>query len=581
MSLSTALNQGSQALQVYSAGLAIAGNNVANANTPGFTREELITATGFPTGAAGQQIGGGVRAVGVRRTVDHLLNRRLLTAAGQNALASETADLADRLDATLGELTDGDLSTALSDFSAAAERVAAEPTSTPLRAALVEQGERLAGDLRATRSRAADLGADLTTRSDGLIDEANGLIEQVDGLNRQIVKLERGGQSPSRAGALRDQRFNAIRRLSEIIPLDFSETAIGSAVLRTGPNWLVLGDQTQALEVDDPDPGRPGLPVIRTTETRGRVPVADGGELGGVLTAADEVVGGFLTDLDTLAAGLIETVNRVHTGGRGRDGVTSAAATRLVPDVSAPLNDPANVGGVGVARGLPFAPTHGGFTVTVIDDATGSESASRIGVDLDGLGGDDTSLTDLIASLNSVDGVSASADARGRLSIEAAPGSSLAFADDTSGVLAAVGINTFFDGADAASIAVSEPVRQNPGLLATGRGGGVADNTNAAALAEALAAPVAGSLVEQFAGQPIAERWGDLAAAVSRRAQNDRALADGAAAHLSSLEGQREQLAGVSLDEEAARILQLQQQYQATAQVISTAGDLFESLLAL
>ena len=576
MSLSAALAHSGGALQVFTAGLGVAGNNLANAGTPGYAREELRVEAGFPYRSGGQTLGTGVRAAGVRQSVDRFLETRLHAAHAEAAGSAGAADLFAGLERVLGELTDGDLSTALSDFSAAIGRVVAEPTNRPFRHALVDEGAALARDFRDLHARAFELADGAEARAGELVGEANGLIDEIDGLNRQIVRLERGGTSASQAGPLRDARYRALGRLSEIVPLDVTETPTGAVELRTGPDWLILGDSRQTLELatDPENPGGP--PAVRTSRTRSALP-AGGGELGATLDGAARIVGGFLEDLDVVAAGVIETVNRVHAGGRGEVGRTAVRSDNAVFDPAASLADPANVG----PAGLPFAPSHGAFTLAVADAATGAETHARIEIDLDGLNGPDTTPADLAAALDGVDGVSAGFDPLGRLTLTADVGRELHFADDTSGVLAALGVNAFFAGRDAGSVAVSESLRNDPRLLAVGRGGGPADNANALALADAFAGPVGGSVGDSFAGRSVEGLWADVVGAVGRGSAAERNFAAGAALHRDALAGQREQFSGVSLDEEAIKIMEFQRHYQASARVIGVVDELFATLLNL
>ncbi len=573
MGLSAVLANSANALDVFSTGLAVAGNNVAEAATPGFAREELHVTSG-----GGQ--------VGVRHAVNRHLESRLHAAATGAAGGGATAELFAGLERVLGELTDGDLSTALSDFAAAAGAVVAEPTSAAHQQSLLDEGAALASDFRSLAARAGELGGDLSTRASDLVGEANGLIEEVHTLNEQIVKLELGRLSGSDAGALRDRRYAAMRRLSEIVPLEYRETKFGAVELRSGDDWLLLGESTQSLELvaPDHDPADPPirLPAPRVRTSRTQSTLEGGGELGGVLRGADEVIGGFLDDLDGLAAGLIETMNRVHSGGRGSAGHTNVTAARTVFDPAASLAE--SVG----RHELPFAPSHGGFTLTVVNKATGAEADTQIPIDLDGLGANDTTLNDLAASLDAVDGLTAGLDSLGRLTLTADSGRELHFADDTSGVLAALGINQFFDGRDAGSIDLAAPLKANPALLAVGRGGGPADNSNMLALADALAGPLsdpssggAGGAGRnpELAGKTLDGRFAEIVGAVSRGSAAERALAEAAGAHRDALASQREQFSGVSLDEEAVRIMELQRQYQASARVISVTDSLLDTLI--
>ncbi|QDT14093.1 flagellar hook-associated protein FlgK [Alienimonas californiensis] len=564
MGLSAVLAKSASALDVYTTGLAVSGNNLANAATPGYAREEL-------------SLSAGLTQAGVRQSVNLHLETRLHAAATGAAGSGVTAELFAGLERVLGELTDGDLSTALSDFSAAVGAVVAEPDSAPLRQSLLDEGAALAGDFRSLSSRAADISDGLATRAGELVGEANDLIEEVHSLNRQIVLLERGGFANSDAGQIRDKRYAAMQRLSEIVPLEFRETKFGAVELRSGDDWLVLGDSVQTLELVEPviDAQNPPLrmpsPRVRTSRTHSTL--EGGGELGAVLEGADRIVGGFLDDLDGLAAGLIEAVNRVHSAGRGTEGFSNVTASRTVDDPAASL-----AASVSYFE-LPFPPAHGGFTLTVVNQATGAETDTRIAIDLDGLNGNDTSLNDLVAALNAVDGVSAGLDSRGRLTMTAASGRQFHLGEDDSGVLASLGLNHFFDGRDAGSIGLAASLKANPALLAVGRGGGPGDNSNVLALADALAGPVRSSANAELNGKTIDGRFAEIVGAVNRGSAAERALAEAATSHRDALASQREQFSGVSLDEEAVRIMELQRQYQASARVISVTDSLLETLI--
>ena len=175
---------------------------------------------------------------------------------------------------------------------------------------------------------------------------------------------------------------------------------------------------------------------VRTTRTQSDFPTG-GGELGGVIAGRDEVLGGFVDDLNAIAATLIAQVNGLHASGEGQIGYKER------PRASNAVADPARTLD---AAGLPFAVRHGGFDLKVVNKATGETTTTRIGIDLDGLGGNDTTLASLAASLGGVANVASSVDPNGRLTISAGDGYELRFGDDTSGALSALGVNTLFTG---------------------------------------------------------------------------------------------------------------------------------------
>jgi flagellar hook-associated protein 1 FlgK len=473
------------------------------------------------------------------------------------------SDIYTQLQDALDELGDNDLSTSLSNFSAAVQTVVNEPDNVPFRQQLVGQGASLAGNIVDLRTRVDGLRKDQSLKVDDLVKEANGLIDQIDALNPQITKLEASGLLKSDAGALRTQRYNAMQRLSEIVPVKFREREDGGVDVFMGSDYLVLDGAKQHLETYTQPDRDVDVSLVRTTTTKSLLPDG-GGELRGIVDGRDQVLGGFVDDLNNLASNLIGEFNRLHASGEGQVGYTSLTAERGVTDTTAPLS----------AAGLPFAVNHGGFDVKVVNQSTGAVTTTRINVDLDGLNGNDTSLSDLATALGGVANVTASVDGAGRLNLSAANGYELKFGNDTSGALAALGINTFFTGKDASSIGVRADLKADQRLLATGQGGGVGDNSNAVALANVLDKSAAG-----LQGQSITGFYNTVVSKIGQGAAAQNTIAEGAQAYVQSLTSQKEQYSGVSLDEETIKIMEFQRSYQSAARLISTIDQLFGVLL--
>lgn len=566
MSLNAVIRSAGRSLEVFTAGIAVAGQNVANAATPGYIREEINLQPSPPFQRGQLVFGTGVSLDGIRQEIDLFLEGRIHAAETTAADAAARATAYLDLEAQLNELGGADLSTALSDFEAALEAVVAEPENASVRAGLVTEGASLANDVATLRSRVDDLRVRSTTTLEGLVDEANELIDEIARLNPQIARLEASGLIQSDAGALRTQRYSALTRLAEIIPISAEERADGGVDVLSGSNYLVLAGETQHLEVVPGADRGVSTPTVRYADNEGPLPEA-GGEIRGVIDGRDQVLGGFIDELDRFASALIETVNTVHAAGEGTVGRTEIRSDVIVNDTAAVLNS---------ADLLPFTPVHGAFDLKVIDSASGLATTTRIDVDLDGLGGNDATLASLRAAIDAVGDVSASIDSLGRLRIDAAEGYEIAFADDSSGVLAALEVNVFFTGADSSDIAVAEDLRADPRLLATGRGGGPADNANAVALADALAGGVA-----SLNGVTLREHYQTTVFEVAQESAGAQALADGTGTFVDSLGSQREQFSGVNIDEETIEILELQRFYQASARLISTADELFNILLSV
>ncbi len=163
---------------------------------------------------------------------------------------------------------------------------------------------------------------------------------------------------------------------------------------------------------------------------------------------------------------------------------------------------------------------------------------------------------------------------RGELQLQTAAGYEVRFANDTSGTLAALGINTFFTGKDGSSIDVSDVLKSDSDYLATGQGGGPSDGRNIDGFSEFLQQPVDG-----LNGQSLNGFYQQTIAQVAQDSASEKALQSGLATFRDSLKNQQQQFTGVSLDEEAIKVLELQRGYQASARIISTVNELFGVLM--
>src|SRR5262249_51954339 len=145
--------------------------------------------------------------------------------------------------------------------------------------------------------------------------------------------------------------------------------------------------------------------------------------------------------LNTLSNNLIFELNKLHSSGQGLEGFDNTSSTNLVSDPTVALNNP--------NAGLQFTPTTGSFVVHVTNKTTGLTTSTLVQVDLDGKNGNDTTLQSLQASLDAIPNIGATING-GRLNITSDSSDvQFSFSQDSSGVLAALGINSFFTGTNA------------------------------------------------------------------------------------------------------------------------------------
>lgn len=563
MGLNAALATANRSLEVFTAGIQVAGENIANAETPGYIREQLNLDSNIPFRKGSLILGTGAVASGVVQQIDQFLETRIHRANAEAAAAAARDEIYKQLESAIGELSDTDLSTKLNEFLAAINDLVNQPESASIRQLVVQQGQTLAEDIAALRLRIDELRKAQSVKVEQLVDESNQLIDQIADLNSQIVRLESAGLLKSDAGALRKQRYDALNRLSQIVPVRFIERENGAVDVFTDSDFLVITGQTQHLETFTVADRDVSVTNVRLSTTGTELSNASGGELRGIIEGRDDVLGGFVDELNAYAASLIFEFNRLHSSGEGLEGFTSVTGETRLDDTTSALS----------AAGLAFTPKHGSFQLKVTNSLTGVTTTTNVVIDLDGIG-TDTSLESLKDALQAVANVNSSLTFDGRLKIEADPNFEIRFADDTSGALAALGINTFFTGSDAGNIGVNATVSANPALFASSQGGGPSDNRNAIELAKFINNPLEG-----LNGKSLDDFYQATIAGIAQASSSEAAVADGFQAFRDSLLGQREQFSGVSLDEEILKMLEFQRSFQAAARLISTIDELFGVLL--
>ena len=563
MSLNGALQIGRSAIVASQAAMQVAGNNMANAATPGFhrrtvhlagSRDEIIVAGAFA--------GTGVQLQAIRREVDTALQARF-----RGATSDQQANLIDQrfltaLETLQNELTDNDLSSALSDFFNSFSELANNPEDHAIRSLVVETGLALA-DRIAAMGRSYQQTIDEIDRSLGTsIIEANNLLDGIALLNSQITQTEQGA---SEAGNLRDRRDSLIDELSEFIEVTVIEQASGSIDVLVDSVPILLAGVNRGLEV-------------RTQTVNGQIEVslrvasdgtqlqASAGSIGGLLRQRVDTMEPAIDDLDSFASELIYQVNRTHSQGQGRRGFESVAGTSLVDDTTLNLNN--------VNVGLDYPVDNGSFFIHVTHQGTGVRTTHQINVD-----GNADSLDDLIAEINvavGVPNVTAGTGSGGVFTLTAAAGFEVSFSDDTSGALATLGVNTFFTGHSASTIGINQTVEGNPNMLAAGAGHVPGSNDTALALADLQNTPVT-----SLSDRSLREFWHDSVNSLAVKTNAASLAVESSTLVRESLQAQIQSVSGVSLDEEAINLLMFQRQFQAAARFIAVIDETIQTLLSI
>lgn len=565
MSLLGTLQIANNSMLASQVGLQVAGNNISNANTPGYIRQQVNFTPASTRLFGALPIGLGVQVDGIVQQVDRFLMERLRDSTSdlENSSTQEQYHL--RLEALIGELDDTDLSTALTDFFGSINDLLNQPDDVTLRRQAVLQGERLVADINRLDGQLFEIRSQVNEQVVQAGDEINRLLEEIARLNVQIVQTEGGGLSKSDAVGVRDQRETALRSLASLIGIRAIEQDNRSVTVYVGGDYLVFEGTFQPVEasfsVDDE------IPVATINVERSDSPLQTStGRLAGLYSARDEILGDFRNRLADFARDLTFEFNKVYSGGQGLSGFTELTSEHQVEDVNAALDQ----------AGLANTPVNGSFQVQVRNTTSGQVDTTDILVDLNGLD-NDTSLTDLTASLDAISGISATVSPTGEVQLQSdSTDLEFNFNNDTSGVLAALGVNVFFAGETPRELRISSALQEDASKFAASRGGVGNDADNAIELAGLGSKPL-----EAHDGSTVLDLYNSIISEATQSSATSQAVTEGFRVFHRTLEGQHLSVSGVSIDEETVDIITHQRVFQASARVVATISELLQTLINL
>jgi len=317
------------ALDADQAALSVVANNVANANTPGYTVEVPDWKQNQPINVDGIQVGDGVTETGSTSQRDRVLEERL---DQQQQLASASSSRLTALnsiqalftpDSGSASSTAGDIGSDITSFFDSFSSLESNPTDNALREQVLSSASTLAGDF----SSAAN---SLNVQSASLDQDASGVVSQVNSLTSAIAQLNTQIQSTSPdadAGTLEDQRQQDLSQLSQLIGINQVTTENnGLSITTTSGQLLVSEGQNFQLTTGTVNGATDfflgGADITSELAT-------GGGQLGGYLTARDVDIPSALSALDQLAYGISTSVNAQNNSGTDYDGKAGTAANPL------------------------------------------------------------------------------------------------------------------------------------------------------------------------------------------------------------------------------------------------------------
>jgi flagellar hook-associated protein 1 FlgK len=346
--ISSAFDLISGALDAGQAALSIVANNVANANTTGYTEEKPNWQENSPVSINGVNYGTGVTEMGATSVRDRVLLERLdqqqqLAAASTSRLSAlNTIQALFTPDSGSSSATAGDIGSDITSFFNSFSSLEANPTNNALRQQVLSTATTLAGDI----SNTAD---GLNSQQMALDQEAAGVIPQVNALTGAIAHLNAQIQSTSPdgdAGVLEDQRQQDLSQLSQLIGINQISTENNGLSITTASGQTLVSEGSSNPITSGMENGVTHF-FVGTTDITSQL-ASGGGSLGGYLTARDQDIPGTLASLDQLAYGIATAVNAQNNAGIDLNGIGGTGVNPANPALNI-FNQPAAVAGSAAA----------------------------------------------------------------------------------------------------------------------------------------------------------------------------------------------------------------------------------------
>jgi len=576
--ITNALNLAAVSMQAQQKAMDVVANNMSNVNTPGYSRQTSQMTALSTDQQGGLNFGRGVQLSSISRTVDPIINQAMLKNGGQQGYWQNLETGLTGVESLFGSLQNTGLSAAIDDFFSAMQQMANAPGDSAQKINVRSKSEALALRLSDMHQQITTAQTQADTKINQDITSANTLLDTIGALNTQISKVESGSQGViGAANDLRDQRDQAIRDVSRLIPVQQVQVNHGGVLLQSMGGDLLVQGQTVNHLGRSTTLATSGFSDVVISGTQQVVSgLSQSGTIGGSIALRDNRLGGYLTSLDSIAVNLAFGINQANASGVGSVQASQVTSGLGVVNQALPVTD--------VAQNNPFAAqmaVPGSFTMHVYD-ASGAPllPTSQATIAVTATSTMATIAADISAT---VPGVTASVDTAGRLVMNAGA-NKMGFANDTSNFLAAYQVNHLFQGTGAANLQVSEAVVADAGLISTGKIDSATSLINAGDNQAALSMMRLQNSAVSFDGTnavSLSERTSTLSATYGNdvalaKQQNSFYTAEG-----SSLAQQRQALSGVNVDEELVSMIKYQRAYEASAKVIQTSNQMLTTLMGL
>lgn len=638
--MSGILNVGTRALMANQVALQTAGNNIANVNTAGYSRQSAVMQTVSGQFSGSGYIGKGVEISTIERAYNEFLTRQSALAGSTSSADTARAEKLRQLETLFQGGLDG-LGAAVSDMLNAFSDVASSPTDLTTRTVALTRIGETAQRISSTATSMNDLQQSLTQELRTKINSINSLASGIADVNEQIARAQGNGQSPN---DLLDQRDQLVRELNQYIQTSSIPASDGTvSIFIGGSQALVLGTSAASLGLTSDDFGVPNSKLALTRngqETKLDENSLGGGEVPGLLRFQNTDMVEARNLLGRYALAVTTSMNDQHKLGLDLDGnaggnlftpTVFGTGNILQPAAPAALNTGTATLGLAISDVTKFiasdyeinftSATAGNITrksdgvITAFGAVPITIDGLTISVTAGGAAGDrfflkpfSTAASNISAEFSSPRAlavaspvaVQANSANAGSLNVASLSAKTSATPIDSyrvnftgTNTYDIVNVTTSTTVASAQTYVSGQPISFTPpsptpgwSLTLTGAAK-VGDNFTIAPQPAAYRNLNAGNAsammalrdIAMFDGAALTDGYAGLISQIGIRTQSANYTANVSSAIADRLEQDRTAVSGVNLDEEAAKLLQYQQAYQASAKVIQIAQGIFDTLI--
>lgn len=581
MSLNIALSSAVSSLLTIEQQMAVTSSNISNANTAGYTEKSVSTTSQITSGL------GGVKAAAISSKVNAYLLKDIAKQISTSAEASINSQYYQSLIDGLGSVSSSDssgssdLSSALTALSSALSSLETTPDSASLKTQVVSDLDSLTALLRQTSSSIQNLRAEADGDIATTVDDVNTQLDTIQQLNTSIVQAKAAGQSTA---DLEDKRQTALQALAGDMNVTSFVDSTGTMQVYAGSGQSLIDEtgnvhhlsHSAASSVSSSVTYASGGFDAITLDNTDITNQVSSGKLAALVNQRDTVLTNAQSELDNLAATLSAALNSYCN-----QGTSSTPPNSLTGSTSVSAGDAVTVAS--------------GTTVRVaITDSSGNVSSYQ-DIDLSSA----TTVSDVMSDLQSLSGVTASISG-GKLVLSAPTGSGIALTT-LSGTVGGTDLSSYFglnnllsNGSSAETISVRSDILSSSTLLPTG----TLDNSSTLTTGSAAVAASSSSIITGMYGILTASRsfaasgtlgattstFSSYAAAIisgiSTAASTATSTASTTSTALTTLQSQFSSESGVNTDQESATLVSLENNYAASAKVVSAVKAMFDALLA-